>query len=96
MRASYPSLKPLGSYVNDFKLRMSFMRQWLTGGEPKCFQLPYFFFPQARNPVVLPPFLLQLHPHLLLSLTRSRTCLLLPDIVRGRSGRTACGGAEKR
>ncbi len=89
MRASYPSLKPLGSYVNDFKLRMSFMRQWLTGGEPKCFQLPYFFFPQARNPVVLPPFLL--HTPTSPALAHSSLPHTPPP-----PGRTACGGAEKR
>jgi dynein heavy chain len=43
----YPSLKPLASWVKDFHSRMEFMRKWLLHGEPKCFALPYFFFPQG-------------------------------------------------
>ena len=46
-RASYPSLKPLSSYVRDFHERMAFMHLWLHDGMPKCYPLPSFFFPQG-------------------------------------------------
>lgn len=45
--AAYPSLKPLSSWVKDFQQRMAFMRAWMVNGEPKCFWLPGFFFPQG-------------------------------------------------
>lgn len=44
---AYPSLKPLASWVKDYHQRISFMRDWLTAGVPKCFWLPGFFFPQG-------------------------------------------------
>ncbi|KAI5075577.1 hypothetical protein GOP47_0009653 [Adiantum capillus-veneris] len=44
---SYPSLKPLSSWVKDFHKRINFMRTWIKNGEPKCFWLPGFFFPQG-------------------------------------------------
>jgi dynein heavy chain len=46
-RAAYPSLKPLAVWVKDFGARMAMMRGWITDGEPSCFWLPGFFFPQA-------------------------------------------------
>jgi dynein heavy chain len=46
-RYSYPSLKPLASWITDFHQRISFMRSWLECGLPKCFWLPGFFFPQG-------------------------------------------------
>eukprot|EP00798_Chlamydomonas_sp_ICE-L_P010614 gene10614-12287_t len=45
--AAYPSLKSLGSWVQDFKQRMAVMRSWLEDGEPTTFWLPGFFFPQG-------------------------------------------------
>ncbi|MCO5549488.1 hypothetical protein L7F22_002959 [Adiantum nelumboides] len=44
---SYPSLKPLSSWVKDFHKRIDFMCSWIKNGEPKCFWLPGFFFPQG-------------------------------------------------
>ena len=44
---AYPSLKPLGSWVTDLFERVAFMRNWLVQGEPVCFWLSGFFFPQG-------------------------------------------------
>jgi dynein heavy chain len=47
-RASFASLKSLGSWVADLVFRVKFMRLWLTTGQPHAFPLPVFFFPQVR------------------------------------------------
>lgn len=44
---AYPSLKPLSSWVKDLYIRVEVMRNWIEQGEPKCFWLPGFFFPQG-------------------------------------------------
>ena len=45
--AAYPSLKPLGSWVLDFHRRITFFNSWLMKGEPTCFWLPGFYYPQV-------------------------------------------------
>lgn len=44
---AYPSLKPFATWFIDLIERVAFMREWLTQGEPACFWISGFFFPQG-------------------------------------------------
>jgi len=46
-KVAYPSLKPLGPWMQDLVRRVEFLRTWLEQGAPQAFWLSAFFFPQS-------------------------------------------------
>jgi dynein heavy chain len=56
MGVSYPSLKPLSGYFDDFLARWTFMSNWCANGTPFMFWFSAYFFQQAFLTGVLQNF----------------------------------------
>lgn len=48
-KVGYPCLKPLASWFEDLKARVTFFNEWLQNVEMKCYWVPGFFFPQVSE-----------------------------------------------
>lgn len=47
LKRSYPSMKPLASYIKDLVERLEFIEKWVNEGAPPAFWMSGFFFTQS-------------------------------------------------
>ena len=47
LKMSYPSIKPVASYIKDLSIRLKTFSQWVNQGPPNVFWLPGFYFTQS-------------------------------------------------
>lgn len=46
-KVAYPSLKPLGSWIEDFQERIKFFKSWVEKDEMSSYWISAMFFPQG-------------------------------------------------
>lgn len=47
LKKSFPTLKPLASYMKEVRDRINFFQNWIDDGAPTVFWISGFFFTQA-------------------------------------------------
>ena len=47
LKVSYPSVKPVASYIKDFVNRLVTLKKWVDEGTPNVFWVSGFFFTQS-------------------------------------------------
>ena len=52
-KISYPSLKPLGSYIMDIESKLKFFKKWLEEKMPEAFCIGAFYSPQSFLTAIL-------------------------------------------